>query len=304
MNKKEKQLAEAFNEGIYINVDFRIGWGARKKLSKEYCESKGLDSDIERGTRDLLLPEDLEKKDLLTNKKMEVDAYMKDWSRSLPSGIKGLNFIKKNYVPETLEYLRATKNIVEQFAKDWGDASLQAQENYKTKYPAKYDASRYPTKEQIINGVVYHYNTVDVTPPSVEKVGEEEAKKAIENQRERINRAGDIIVEGFVTELYRNIKNINAYGSGEKAANSQVIETAKKLITLFRESLDTFIINEQIGKAIDDLDSLIEDDDPKELAKLIRDDEGLRNTVKDLTGNIMNNLQAIKDASIERALIY
>ena len=304
MTKKEKQLVEAFNNGTYVEVQFLIGWGARRKLDKEYLTSKGVDTDIERGTRDLLLSEDLEPKEALGKKYTEVQKYLNDWRRCLPSGIKSLDFVRKDRLPETLAYLRKTREEVQALAIAWADSIEGAKKRYKEKYPDKYNSAKYPSREDILNGVKLNWVVTDLTPPSVEKVGKEEAKRAVENAMNRINRAADIIVEGFVRDLANNLKKLKKGSEADGKINWRVIGTSKKLITLFKENLNVFVLNDQVKTLVNELDELIEDNDPNELAQLIRNDEGLKKVVNDISVNIMTELKSIDDAPIKRAIDF
>jgi len=306
MTNRDKQLQKAFEEGTYVEAKFLIGWGARKKLSKEYLKKKNMDADVERGTRDLLLPDDLKPKKVLEKYKMEVENYITDWSRCLPSGLSGIQFIRKDKIQEVLEFFTEVKSKKDELAKEWADSIEEAKERYKKRYPDKYDESNYPDPKRIMDGVQFYYTLVDLTPPSKDKVGEKEAKEAINQAKDRIGRAQNIILEGFVSELYNNISNLYAATAGDKTANTKVIKTSKKLVTLFKSSLDTFILNDQIKSVVDELDSLVEDDDPSELAALIRDDDSLKKVVSDMAKGSMKELKSVaKDSSIcERVIDY
>uniref|UniRef100_A0A6M3JL31 Uncharacterized protein n=1 Tax=viral metagenome TaxID=1070528 RepID=A0A6M3JL31_9ZZZZ len=304
MKTREEKLAEAFENGTYIEVQFLIGWGAREKLPKEYLIEKELDTAIERGTRDLLNPDDLAPRKAIEEKKSEMLKYMGDWKRCLPSGIKSLNFIRKDCLFETLEYLRTVEKEVKQLAINWAAALTEAEKRYASEHPDKYSPGKYPSKQEIINGVVFNYTITNLAPPAKEMLGKEEYKKAIENTKSRISRAGDIIVEGFVTDLISNLKKLKKGSEEDGKMNGKVIKTSKRLVSLFKESLDAFILNDQIKKAVDELDELIEDDDPSELAKLIRDDDDLKKVVAGITTNIMGELKKIKDAPIKRAIDF
>ena len=313
MNTKQinNQLEKAFSNGVYLNITFHTGWMGSEKIPEEELKQRGLDTEIERGIRSLLLPEDYANYHDLRGLKSEVEKRFKsskgkNWKAdTIYSGIADLDLLPTNKVAEAYEYLTGIKDKVEELAEKWASCVSSKEKNFAAKYPQKYNPAKYPNKEDIKRGIVFEFSVHNVSLPSKEKLPEEvynqEAKKVAETYR----KAADIISTAFISEISTVIKKMrDGCTEEDKNVDSRVISKGKDLISKFKSTFNSFIYYKEIEDAVNSLEEFFEDDDPKELAALVRNDSDLKNLVGGMMGDIITDLKKISSEPIRRAIDF
>lgn len=287
-----------FERGMLIHLKMG-GYDGRMKLSDE--QLKDLPKEIVRGVHDIF---DANFKDMLK----EIGSFDQEtrWCvkrKSIPFAIDGVYFINSKTIPEIIEVLDKRKEERKALIDKAVDNYDMAIVNFQNMYPEYFEHAKrkYLSKKDFAGRFYYTYQFIKIAAPDKESsfISPEMYKDEMTKFKSMVDEMKQEVLSTIYQTLIETTKRLKKQCTDGKP-NQRTLNTLNTFLKQIDDVYSDFIDRDDMKKTIDKIKVQVMGIDAKDL----RTSEELKKSfVKEIT-NIGNEIKAISDIPLKRAIEF
>lgn len=285
-----------YNKGMLISLHMGV-YAGRRRMDHE--QLKELPTEIVRGVHDLF---DIEYKKLL----QEISSFDRHtrhviWHMCIPFPVDGIYFMPSNKINEAIELLetrKAERNALVENAVENYDSAIKT---FSEKYPEYYQRARnkYPTKLAFSSRFYFKYQFLSISAPDEKQaiITPELYKEEMRKFKETIQEMKSDVVStiyGELLEATSRLKKQCTDGKPSQRTLNTVNEFLKKIDEVYSDFVDRKDLKASIKKIKAQVLGVS--------AETLRDSDTAREKFRKGISDIVNEIKAIPDIPLKRAI--